>query len=125
MASQFDVHVVSTNIGALSNDFRPWFKVPAEGGGITILEGHYVTETAGTSLVQLVDLGTGGTVNSGTIIYKGSAVYVEGIPQELVTAGADGVFVDAGHWVGVAEGNSGTTGVISIVTCSYVMGKSA
>lgn len=125
MAGQFDVNVVSINVGALSNDYRPIFKVPAEGGGITVLEGHYLTETAGTSLVRLVDLGTGGTALAGTILYKGSAVYVAGVPQELVTAGADGAFVDAGHWIGVEEGNVGTTGAISIVTLSYVMGKAA
>jgi len=125
MASQLDVHVVSANVGALSNDFRPWFKVPAEGGGITVLEGHYVTESAGTSLVQLVDLGTAGTAVEGTIIYKGSAVYVAGVPQEMVTAGADGAFVDAGHWIGVQEGNIGTTGTISLFSLSYVVGKAA
>ena len=60
---------VSNNIGALTNDFRPLFKVPAGFGGITVLEASYITETAGTSLVQIVDLGTAGTAvaASGTV----------------------------------------------------------
>jgi len=116
---------VSNNIGALTNDFRPLFKIPSGFGGITVLEAYYVTETAGTSLVQIVDLGTAGTAvaASGTIFAPsaGSSVAAAGIPNTLAVS--DTAFVADGHWVGVQEGNVGTTGAITIVTLSYSQGK--
>ena len=123
MSSQFDVNIVSCNIGALSNDFRPLFKVPSAGGGITILDANYVTETAGTSTVQLVALGSAGTAiaSGGTLYSGGSAVAAAGIPVTMAVD--DTAFVDAGSWVGVKEANTGTTGAITIVSLSYVMGK--
>lgn len=123
MSNTFDVNIISNNIGALTNDFRPLFKVPTYGGGITILDANYVTETAGTSTLQLVDLGAAGTAvaSGGTLFSGGSAVAVAGIPKAM-TAGTN-VFVSAGNWVGVQEANTGTTGAITIVTLSYVMGK--
>lgn len=122
MASQFDVNIMACNIGALTNDFRPLFKVPAGGGGITILGANYVTETAGTSTVELVDLGTAGTsIAGGTLFSGGSAVAVAGIPATLVKD--DGDFLAGGNWLGVKEANTGTTGAISIISLSYVMGK--
>jgi hypothetical protein len=122
MASQFDVHIVSCNIGALTNDFRPLFKVPAGGGGITILDANYVTETAGTSTLQLVDLGTAGTsITGGTLFTGGSVVATAGIP--LAMSVDDGAFIAGGNWIGVKEANTGTTGAITIVSLAYVMGK--
>jgi hypothetical protein len=125
MASQFDVHIVTCNIGALTNDFRPVWKIPAGYGGVTILGAHYVTETAGTSLVQIVDLGTAGTAvqSSGTIFAPsaGSSVAAAGIPNTLAVANTD--YIGDGRWIGVKEGNVGATGAISIVSISYVMGK--
>ena len=114
---------VSNNIGALTNDFRPLFKIPAGYGGITVLEANYVSETAGTTLVQIVDLGTAGTAiaAAGTIFSSGTAVIVAGIPAEM--SEADTAYVGDGHWVGVSEGNVGTTGVISIVELSFLYGK--
>jgi hypothetical protein len=122
MASQFDVHIVSCNIGALTNDFRPLFKVPAAGGGITILNANYVTETAGTSTVELVDLGTAGTsITGGTLFSGGSAVAVAGIPAALAVDDTD--FLAGGNWLGVKEANIGTTGAISIISLAYIVGK--
>jgi hypothetical protein len=121
MAGQFDVHLISNNIGALSNDFRPMFKIPASGGGISFLSCHVTGEGAGTSWLQLVDLGTAGTSVSSILATSGTAVSVAGIPQELTISTA---FVDAGHWVGLKEANIGTTNAITIVSASYVMGKS-
>jgi hypothetical protein len=119
------VNIVSNNIGALSNDFRPLFKVPTGFGGITILSANYTTETVGTSRVQLVDLGTAGTAiaAAGTLFTSsgGSSVAAAGIPNAL--ASADKVFVSEGTWVGVKEANVGTTGAISIIDVAYVMGK--
>lgn len=123
MAGQFDVNIVSCNIGALTNDFRPLFKVPSAGGGITILDANYVTETAGTSTVQLVNLGTAGTAvqSGGTLFSGGSVVATAGIPIPLTVD--DTAFIDGGYWLGVKEANTGTTGAISIVSLSYVVGK--
>lgn len=120
MAGQFDVHVFSNNIGALSNDFRPMFKVPASGGGITLLNVHITGEGAGTSWLKLVDLGTAGTSVSSVIANAGTVVSVAGIPQELTISTA---FVEGGHWVGAQEANVGTTNAITIVSGAYVMGK--
>lgn len=123
MASQGDVHIVSCNIGALSNDYRPIFKVPLGWGGITILSASYVTETAGTSSVSLVNAGTGGTAiaSGGTLFAGGSAAATAGVPVDMTVA--DTAFIDDGNWVAVKEANIGTTGAITIVSLSYLMGK--
>lgn len=122
MANYADVNIVSCNIGALTNDFRPLFKVPTGFGGITVLGASYLTETAGTSTVELVDLGTAGTsVAGGTLFTGGSAVAVAGIPLAMTVD--DGATLSEGRWLGVKEANTGTTGAITIVTLSYVMGK--
>jgi ethanolamine utilization protein EutQ (cupin superfamily) len=107
----------------LTNDFRPLFKVPTGYGGITILGANYLTETAGTSTVQLVDLGTAGTsvTSGGTLFTGGSSVAVAGIPKTMTVD--DTAYVGEGKWVGVQEANTGTTGAITIVTLSYLMGK--
>lgn len=118
-----EVIIVSNNIGALTNDFRPLFKVPSGYGGIHILGAAYVTETAGTSTVQLVDLGTAGTAvaSGGTLFTGGSAVAVAGIPKTMTVD--DTAYLAEGHWCGVQEANTGATGAITIVTLSYVMGR--
>lgn len=123
MSNSFDVHVVTNNIGALSNDFRPLFKLPVGVGGITVLNAAYTTETAGTSSVSLVDLGTAGTAIAvgGTLFAGGSAVAAAGIPNTMTVA--DTAYLGDGHWMGVKEANIGTTGAITIVNLSYVMGK--
>ena len=123
MASQGDVHIVTCNIGALSNDFRPIFKVPSGWGGITILGASYVTETAGTSSVSIVNAGTAGTAieAGGTIFAGGSAAATAGVPVTM--SAGDTAFVDDGYWVAVKEANIGTTGAITIVSLSYIMGK--
>lgn len=125
MSSQGNVNIVATNIGALTNDFRPWFKIPAGYGGITVLEAYYTTETAGTSYVMVVDLGTAGTaVAAGGTIFTasaGSSVAAAGVANELTVA--DTAFIADDHWVGVKEANIGTTGAITIVQLAYLNGK--
>lgn len=120
-----EVFTVSNNIGALTNDFRPMFYIPSGFGGITVLSAAYITETAGTSKVMIVDLGTAGTaVATGGTIFSptaGSSVAAAGIPNTLAVA--DTAYIAEGHWVGAKEGNVGTTGAITIVTLSYVQGK--
>lgn len=125
MSSYADVNIVSNNIGALSNDFRPLFKLPTGMGGITVLNAAYITETAGTSHVMIVDLGTAGTaVAAGGTIFSataGSSVAAAGVPNTLAVA--DTAYIGDGHWVGVKEANVGTTGAITIVTLAFLMGK--
>jgi hypothetical protein len=123
MASQGDVHIVTCNIGALSNDYRPIFKVPTGWGGITILNASYVTESAGTSSVSIVNAGTAGTgiVAGGTLFAGGSVAASAGVPLDMTVA--DTAFIDDGYWVAVKEGSIGTTGAITIVSLSYLMGK--
>lgn len=121
MAGFGDVGFISNNVGALTNDFRPMFKIPAGFGGITFLNVHVTGEGAGTSWLQLVDLGTSGTAVSTILATSGTAVSVAGIPQALTISTA---FVDEGHWVGIKEANIGATNAITIVSAAYVMGKS-
>ena len=121
MSGYMDVNIISNNIGALTNDFRPMFKIPADGGGVTFLSAHSIQEGAGTTSLHLVDLGTAGTAVAGTILSAGSLVSVAGVPAEMATVGT--VFVDAGHWVGAKEANVGATNAITIISASYVMGK--
>lgn len=116
---------ISNNIGAISNDFRPLFKIPANGhGGISLVSANYVTETAGTSTVQIVNLGTAGTaVQAGGTIFAtaGSAVAAAGVPVAMTVQ--DTAYIAEGNWVGVKEANVGTTGAISIISFAYVEGK--
>jgi len=121
MANTFDVHIVSCNVGALTNDFRALCKVPTAGGGITVLGAEFLQESAGTSSLYLVDLGTAGTAVSGTIASGGSIVYAAGVPQAFGAVGTP--FVEPTHYIGLKEANVGSTGAISIVSFSYVMGK--
>lgn len=123
MADNGNLGFFSNNIGALTNDFRPVFKIPSGFGGITIQNANYVTETAGTSTVQLVDLGTAGTsiASGGTLFSGGSAVATAGVPVAMTVD--DTAYIAEGHWVGVKEANTGTTGAITIVSFAYVMGK--
>jgi hypothetical protein len=89
------------------------------------LNASYITETAGTSLVSLVDLGTAGTaVAAGGTLFTaaaGSSVAAAGIPNTLTVS--DTAYIGDGHWFGVKEGNVGTTGAITIITFAYVLGK--
>jgi hypothetical protein len=120
MASQFDVHMVSSNVGALSNGVRAIAYLPAGGGDITVLSGHVMSNAAGTSAVNLIAMGAAGTAAAGTIGTLGSAVYVAGVPKSFTIASG---IVDGGQYIGVEETNVGTTNAITIVGFSYVMGK--
>ena len=124
MAENGNLNFFSNNVGAISNDFRPVFKIPSGYGGLTLINANYVTETAGTSTVQVVDLGTAGTaVAAGGTLFAtaGSAVAAPGVPVAMTQQ--DTAFVDEGHWIGVKEANVGTTGAISIISFSYLNGK--
>lgn len=119
MASQMDVKIVSTEIGALSNANRVIAYLPAAGGGITVLGAHAAMAAAATTGLYLVDMGTAGTSIAGTIASFGGTFAVN-TPRagSLVTA-----FVDAGHYIGVKEDNVGAANAVTNVSFAYVMGK--
>ena len=117
-----EVHIVSSNIGALSNASRAIFKIPSGHGGITILEAKVVGAGAGTSWLTLADLGTGGTAISTRIGTGGTAISVANVPQAITLTAAN-VFVDAGHYVGFTEMNVGACNAVTIVEVAYKWGK--
>lgn len=125
MSESFDVHIVSANVGALSNASRAIFLVPSEGGGITVLGCEVTQGGAGTQSLYLVDLGSGGTAvaSGGTVASLGSAVAVANTPAAMTVGTTYDGFVDAGHYVGVKEDNVGAANAVTIVSVSYVMGK--
>lgn len=119
MASNFDVNIATTNIGALSNSSVALLKVPAAGGGITILGADVHSRAAATTSLYLVDMGTAGTAVAGTIAtFAGTLSATAPNAGTLVTA-----FVEGGRYIGVKEGNTGAANAVTIVSFSYVMGK--
>lgn len=116
------VQNVCANVGALSNAIRPIFKIPTGFGGIRVIGCNYTNPGAGTSWVQLVDLGTSGTAVSKIIATAGTTVSVAHVPQEVTVTEAN-AFVDEGHWIGVKEANLGAMNAVSIVDVAYLPGK--
>ncbi len=114
-----EVHLNSANVGALSNAKRAICKVPSGLGGISIIGAEACLGGAGTSSVNLIDLGTTGTVSAGTICTLGSVVFVANVPQAMTLSTA---FVDEGHYIGVEELNVGAMNVVSIISFSYQTG---
>jgi hypothetical protein len=117
-----EVHIVSTNIGALSNATRAIFKVPAGHGGITILEAKVVGAGAGTSWLTLNNLGAGGTASTAIIGTGGTAISVANVPQAITLTAAN-VYVDAGSYVGFVENNVGACNTVTIVDVAFKWGK--
>lgn len=116
------VQIVSANVGALSNATRAIFKVPSGYGGIRIVDARYIDGGAGTSWLQLADLGTAGTA-AGTIIAAGGTVtHVANVPNTLALTAAN-CYVAEGHYVGVVEKNVGALNTVSIVEVAYLPGK--
>jgi hypothetical protein len=119
MASQFDVNMYGANIGALSNANATLIKVPAGGGGITVLGANVHSRAAATTSLYLVDMGTAGTAIAGTIAaFPGTVAAADPNEGTLVTA-----FVEGGHWIGVKEDNDGAANAVTVVSFSYLMGK--
>jgi hypothetical protein len=123
MASQMDVNINSVDYGAyIGANHRPLFKVPSNGGGITILDVHATGMAAGTSIGLLVvtasDAGTP-AINGTVGAFAGTIVYAEGVVFEATVSSA---YVAAGSWVCVDQ-TSGTAPANTILSVSYVMGK--
>lgn len=117
-----NVHILSTNIGALSSATRAIFKVPTGYGGITIKECKIIGAGAGTSWFTLCDLGTAGTA-AGTVIGSGgTAVSVANVPQAVTLTDAN-VYVAEGHYVGIVENGVGAANAVTIVDVAFAWGK--
>jgi hypothetical protein len=118
MSSAFDVKTVVTSVGTLNNATRPLFEVPADGGGITVINGDVVMAAAGTLALQLVTM-QGGTLINGTIgVFPGTLTL--NAPAAL-TISSD--WVDGGYWVGLKEANVGTSNAATLISMSYVLGR--
>lgn len=115
-----DVNLLSGNVGALSNANRMIGKLPSGYGGIKVLGAQVVQSAAGTCSLNLIDLGTTGTVSGGTIATLGSAVYVANVPKAFTISTA---FVSEGHYIGVEELNVGACATVTIVSLSFLTGK--
>lgn len=123
MSNAFDVHTVVLHLGAFNGATHvPLAKIPAEGGGITVIEAHACGPAAGTAiggiLVKLTDAGTpaiSGTIGSfaGTIVTAAGVVFAATISTP---------YVDADTWIGFDQA-SGTVPAGTFISLSYVMGK--
>ena len=112
--------ILSGNVGALSNSSRVIAYIPASGGAVTIKSAVFsVGTTGGTTAPDLVDLGTAGTAVS-KVIFTGGTIAGLAAVQSLTSSSP---VVEAGHYIGVREGNAGAMPTVSIMTCYYVEGK--
>ena len=118
-----DVHIVSANVGALSNARRPILKVPSGYGGITVLGAQVISAGSTNSEVRLVRMGSAGTALSGTInttaVGGTASPFVANIPKACVIANS---YVPEGDYIGLQEGSVAAMNAVSIVALSYVMG---
>ena len=114
--------IISGNVGALSNATRAIFKVPTGYGGIRIIEAKYIDSGAGTSWLQLADLGTAGTAAGTIIAAGGTVVNSANVPNALALTAAN-CYVAEGHYVGVVEKNIGALGTVAIVDVAFLYGK--
>jgi len=111
----------SGNVGALSNGVRALFKVPADGGAITIKNAIFsVGTTGGTTYPLLVDLGTAGTAVDHVLADGGTIAGLAAVQSMTVQSNP---VVEAGHYVGVKEGNVAAMPTVSIVGFAYEDGK--
>ena len=123
MAGQFDVHIATLSLGAFNGATElPLVKLPASGGGITILEANLLGPSAGTVigglLVTMTDAGTpaiNGTIGS----FAGTVVTAAGVPGALTVSTP---FVEADYWIGFDQ-TSGTVPAGTFISLAYVMGK--
>ena len=123
MAGQFDVHIATLSLGAFNGATElPLVKLPASGGGITILEANLLGPSAGTVigglLVTMTDAGT--PAINGTIgAFAGTVVTAAGVPGALTVSTP---FVAADYWIGFDQ-TSGTVPAGTFISLSYIMGK--
>ena len=108
------------NVGALSNASRVIGLIPSTAGAVTFKNVIFsVGTTGGTTAPDLVDLGTAGTAVS-QIIATGGTIAGLAAFQSLTISNA---VVEAGHYIGVREGNAAAMPTVSIVSAYYEEGK--
>ena len=122
MANSFDVHIVTLPLGLYSGATHlPLMKVPAAGGGITILDAEMfggAGTAVGGKLVILSDVGT--PAIAGTIAaLAGTVTQAAGVRASFTISTA---FVDDGQYIGYDQ-TSGTVPLGSFITMAYVTGK--
>lgn len=123
MAGQFDVHIATLPLGAFNGATHvPLAKLPASGGGITVLEAHLVGPAAGTAigglLVTCTDAGT--PAINGTIgAFAGTVVTAAGV---AFAATLSAPYVAADYWIGFDQ-TSGTVPAGTFISLSYIVGK--
>ena len=123
MSENMDVHIVTLPLGAyLGATHLPLVKLPAEGGGITVLKSHLCGPSAGTVigglLVTLTDVGTPalyGTIGT----FAGTCVTAAGV---VFAATIGTAYVAKDLWIGFDQ-TSGTVPAGTFLSLSYVMGK--
>lgn len=137
MSESFNVQTVSLTHGAFSGATEiPLWRVPAAGGGITVLEAvayqngtNGSAATAGTAIgLKLITFGTVGTpgtagtvpVLNGTIGNFPGTVYFGAGTIHTCTIGTP--YVGPGYFVGIDE-TAGTIAAGVTVQISYVMGR--
>lgn len=113
-------NILVANIGVITNANLPLFKIPTGFGGLTVLGMQETFLTAGTAQLYLVDMGTAGTAVAGTIATGGGTAHAAKTP---VAATINTAFVDEGHYIGIKEGNVGSTVTVTEVAISYAWGK--
>jgi len=123
MAGQFDVHIATLALGGYNGATHvPLAKLPASGGGITVLEAHLVGPAAGTAigglLVTCTDAGT--PAINGTIgAFAGTVVTAAGV---AFAATLSAPYVAADYWIGFDQ-TSGTVPAGTFISLSYIVGK--
>jgi hypothetical protein len=123
-----EVHIVSVNIGALTNARRNFMKSPsdAHGGGITLLSAFVNQGGTTSSALRLVTTGTAGTSASGTItttpIGGAGTAFAVNTPK-VFTIPAANAFLDAGVWLAIKEANVQACNAVTIVQVQYTMGR--
>lgn len=124
MSESMDVKIVTAYPGAVSNTKVPLFRVPAYGGGVTVLDCAVTTRAAGTSTFNLVILGTGSTATataSGTIASPTGGTGLVLADKTVTVFTVSTPYVAAGSWIGFEELNVGS--ITPSISLSYTMGK--
>ena len=124
MSESLDVKIVTAYPGAVSNTKVPLFRVPAYGGGVTVLDCAVVVRAAGTSTFNLVILGTGSTATaaaSGTIASPTGGTGLVLADKTVTPFTVSTPYVAAGSWVGFEETNVGS--ITPAISLSFTMGK--
>ncbi len=118
--SEQAVQIINVNVGAVGTANRNLFRVPTGFGGLTLLNVWLVSDSAGTIVSQLVNMGTGlgtavsavvGTLTDGTLTANVKKAY------SITTA-----YQAESSWLGF-NGISGISGSASQVILEFKWGK--